>query len=65
MNGFVVLPRRRVVERTFFWFGRNCRLAKDFENLAGTLQTFVTLAAIQRPARSQAFESGSDPSSKC
>jgi transposase len=55
MNGFVVLPRRWVVERTFFWFGRNCRLAKDFENLAGTLQTFVTLAAIQlairRPAR--------------
>jgi transposase len=29
------------------WFGRNRRLAKDFENLAGTLETFVTLAAIR------------------
>ena len=34
MKGFVVLPRRWVVERTFSWFGRNRRLAKDFENLA-------------------------------
>jgi transposase len=33
MQGFVVLPRRSVVERTFSWFGRNPRLAKDFENL--------------------------------
>ena len=36
MKGFVVLPRRWVVERTFSWFGRNRRLAKDFENLAET-----------------------------
>jgi len=41
---FVVLPRRWVVERTFSWFGRNRRLAKDFENLAVTVATFVTLA---------------------
>src|SRR6267142_3566649 len=27
------LPRRWVVERTFSWFGRNRRLAKDFETL--------------------------------
>jgi hypothetical protein len=47
MKGFVVLPRRWVVERTFSWFGRNRRLAKDFENLAETLATFVTLASIQ------------------
>ncbi len=45
--GFLVLPRRWVVERTFSWFGRNRRLAKDFENLAETLATFVTLASIQ------------------
>jgi putative transposase len=30
-KGFVLLPRRWVVERTFAWFGRNRRLAKDFE----------------------------------
>jgi transposase len=47
MAGFVVLPRRWVVERTFSWFGRNRRLAKDYENLADTLLAFVTLASIQ------------------
>ena len=31
IKGFVVLPRRCMVERTFSWFGRNPRLAKDFE----------------------------------
>ena len=51
MKGFVVLPRRWVVERTFSWFGRNRRLAKDFENFAGTLATFVTLASIQLALR--------------
>jgi len=47
MKGFVVLPRRWVVERTFSWFGRNRRLAKDFENLAHTLAAFVAIASIQ------------------
>jgi transposase len=51
MKGFVVLPRRWVVERTFSWFGGNRRLAKDFENLAETLATFVTLASIQLSLR--------------
>jgi putative transposase len=41
MKGFVVLPRRWVVERTFSWFGRNRRLNKDYENLADTLLAFV------------------------
>jgi transposase len=47
MKGFVVPPRRWLVERTFSWFGRNRRIAKDFENLAKTLVTFFTLASIQ------------------
>jgi transposase len=47
LKGFVVLPRRWVVERTFSWFGRNRRIAKDYENLAKTLAAFVTLACIQ------------------
>ena len=50
-KGFVVLPRRWVVERTFSWFGRNRRLAKDFENLAETLGAFVALASIQLAPR--------------
>ena len=51
IKGFVVLPRRWVVERTFSWFGRNRRLSKDFENLAKTLAAFVTLASIQLALR--------------
>ena len=51
LKGFVVLPRRGVVERTFSWFGRNRRLAKDYENLAETLATFVILASIQLAVR--------------
>lgn len=47
MKGFVLLPRRWVVERTFSWFGRNRRLANDWESLAETLHTFVVLASIQ------------------
>jgi hypothetical protein len=45
MKGFVVLPRRWVVERTFSWFGRNRRLAKDFENLAETLASLPSPAS--------------------
>jgi transposase len=51
IKGFVVLPRRWVVERTFSRFDRNRRLAKDFENLAEILATFVTLVSIQLALR--------------
>ena len=51
IKGFVVLPRRWVVERTFSWFGRNRRLNKDYENLADTLAAFVSLACIQIAVR--------------
>ncbi len=46
-KGFEVQPRRWVVERTFSWFGRNRRLAKDYENLADTLTAFAALASIR------------------
>ncbi len=35
------------VERTFSWFGRDRRLAEDYETLADTLSALVTLAAVQ------------------
>ena len=32
-NGFVVLPHRWIVERTFAWFLTNRRLVADFDEL--------------------------------
>ena len=54
-KGFIAPSRRWVVERTFSWFGRNRRLAKDYENLAETLTAFVTLAATRRHRRALAI----------
>ena len=45
-KGFVLLPRRWVVERTFAWLGRFRRLARDYERLAHTLEGFHWVAAI-------------------
>jgi transposase len=36
-KGFVLLPRRWVVERTFGWLGRFRRWARDYERLTETL----------------------------
>ena len=33
-RGFVLLPRRWVVERSFAWMARFRRLARDYERLA-------------------------------
>jgi transposase len=43
-KGFVVLPKRWVVERTLAWISRNRRLARDFERYARTGAAFVRLA---------------------
>ena len=46
-KGFVVLPRRWVVERTFGWLGRWRRLSKDYESLPEVSEAMVTLAMIR------------------
>lgn len=46
-NGFVVLPKRWVVERTFAWLNRCRRLAKDWENLSSRALAFLLLASIR------------------
>lgn len=45
--GFVVLPRRWVVERTFGWLSRNRRLAKDFETLPEISLAWLHLASVK------------------
>lgn len=46
-KGFVVLPKRWIVERTIAWLNRCRRLAKDWENLNRKAQTFLRLASIR------------------
>jgi|TARA_B100000315_G_scaffold248725_1_gene278920 transposase len=46
-KGFVLLPRRWVVERTFAWLGRNRRLAKDFEATIESAEAWLLIASIQ------------------
>ena len=43
-KGWVRLPRRWVVERTFAWLGRNRRLSKDYERSTQVSETWVRLA---------------------
>ena len=43
-RGFVLLPRRWVVERSFAWLARFRRLARDDERLAETLTVLHLLA---------------------
>jgi transposase len=45
-RGFVLLPRRWVVERTFGWLGRFRRLARDYERLTKTLEAWHWVAAM-------------------
>jgi transposase len=47
VKGFVVLPRRWVVERTIAWLNRCRRLAKDWENLNRKALAFLRLASIR------------------
>ncbi|MBL6459620.1 IS5 family transposase, partial [Belnapia sp. T6] len=46
-KGFVVLPRRWVVERTIGWLGRWRRLSKDYEQRTEVAEAMVTLAMIR------------------
>jgi transposase len=46
-SGFVVLPKRWIVERTIAWLNRCRRLAKDWENLNRKALAFLRLASIR------------------
>lgn len=53
-KGFVVLPRRWVVERTIAWLNRQRRLSKDYERLPQTGEAFVYVAMIRLMLRNLA-----------
>lgn len=46
-KGFVLLPRRWVVERTFGWLGYSRRLSKDYERKASSSVAFIYTAMIR------------------
>ncbi len=46
-KGFVVLPKRWIVERTIAWLNRCRRLAKDWENKTRNALAFLHLASIR------------------
>jgi putative transposase len=47
MEGFVVLPRRWVVERTFAWLSFHRRLSKDYEALPETSEALICITMIR------------------
>lgn len=50
-NGFEVLPRRWVIERTFAWLGRCRRLTRDWEKSIESAEAWVLIAHIRRMTR--------------
>ena len=50
-KGFVLLPRRWVVERTIAWLNRNRRLAKDVEASIASATTWLYIASVKLMSR--------------
>jgi putative transposase len=50
-QGFSVLPKRWIVERTFSWFGGYRRLSKDYEYLPAVSEAMVRLSAMRMMIR--------------
>jgi hypothetical protein len=65
-QGFRVLPRRWVVERTFSWLGHNRRMSKDYERLCATGEAFgyvaMTRLMVRRLTRALKGSSQNSPS---
>ena len=50
-RGYVALPRRWVVERTFSWLSQNRRMSKDYERLCATSEAFIYVAMTRLMVR--------------
>ena len=51
VRGFVLLPKRWVVERTFAWNGRGRRHSKDYERRIDSSESMIKITAIQQMLR--------------
>lgn len=51
VKGFVVLPKRWIVERTFAWIARYRRTSKDYEKTTKSSETMIHLAMINLMSR--------------
>lgn len=60
-KGFVLLPKRWVIERTFSWLGRWRRLSRDYEHHAKSSEAMVQVASIGRMLRRLAPSGGQPP----
>ena len=54
-RGFVLLPRRWVVERTIAWLNRNRRLAKDFEATIDSALAWLMITSVKLLSRRLAY----------
>ena len=50
-EGYVRLPRRWVVERTFAWLGRYRRNSRDYERSTGSSEAMIKVSSIHRMLR--------------
>ena len=47
VKGFIVLPKRWIVERTFAWLNNHRRLSKDYERFTKTSEAMIQIAMIR------------------
>ena len=61
VSGFVVLPRRWVVERSFGWLNRHRRLVRDYERLPEHHEAMVLWATTMIMTRQLVHQRSGEP----